>query len=51
MAHHDSPSAITLKPDASGEILWRFTNAGTFDFSCLLPGHREAGMHGAIVVK
>jgi uncharacterized cupredoxin-like copper-binding protein len=51
MAHHDSPSAITLKPDAKGEILWRFTSAGTFDFSCLIPGHREAGMHGSIVVK
>ena len=36
---------------ATGEILWRFTKAGSFDFSCLIPGHREAGMHGAVVVK
>ncbi len=50
MVHHDAHN-ITLKPDQSGEILWKFTSSGTFDFSCLIPGHREAGMHGSIVVK
>jgi uncharacterized cupredoxin-like copper-binding protein len=48
---HAGPNAVTLSPNASGEILWRFTQAGNFDFSCLIPGHREAGMHGAVVVK
>jgi len=25
--------------------------AGTFEFACLIPGHREAGMLGKVVVK
>jgi len=33
------------------EILWKFTKAGTFEFVCLIPGHREAGMVGKVVVK
>ncbi|MEP9352482.1 cupredoxin family protein [Xanthobacter sp. KR7-65] len=48
---HDDPNARRLMPGASGEILWKFTKAGTFDFSCLIPGHREAGMTGTIIVK
>ena len=48
---HDDPNGITLKPNANGEIVWLFSKAGTFDFSCLVPGHREAGMHGSITVK
>ena len=48
---HDDPNAKRLRPGASGEILWRFTRAGEFDFSCLIPGHREAGMFGTVVVK
>jgi len=48
---HDDPNAKRLKPKATGEILWQFTKAGTFDFSCLIPGHREAGMFGSIVVE
>jgi uncharacterized cupredoxin-like copper-binding protein len=48
---HDDPNARRLAPSASGEILWKFTKAGTFDFSCLIPGHREAGMTGTIIVK
>jgi len=50
MAHHD-PNAITLAPLNGGELLWKFNKAGTFEYGCLIPGHREAGMHGTIVVK
>ena len=25
--------------------------AGTYDFYCAVPGHREAGMHGKVIVK
>jgi uncharacterized cupredoxin-like copper-binding protein len=32
-------------------MIWRFTKAGTFEFACLIPGHREAGMIGTIIVK
>lgn len=48
---HDDPNAKRLAPNKSGEIIWQFTKAGEFDFSCLIPGHREAGMTGKVVVK
>lgn len=48
---HEEPNARRLDPKQTGEILWRFTKVGTFDFSCLIPGHREAGMFGTIVVE
>ena len=48
---HDDPNAKRVAPQKSSEILWRFDKAGTFDFSCLIPGHREAGMTGTIIVK
>ena len=48
---HDDPNAKRLKPKTTGELIWQFTKAGTFDFSCLIPGHRPAGMFGTIVVE
>jgi uncharacterized cupredoxin-like copper-binding protein len=48
---HDEANARRLQPKASAEILWRFTNAGAFDFSCLIPGHRQLGMSGTVVVR
>lgn len=48
---HDDPNAKRLAAKKTGEILWKFTKAGTFDFSCLLPGHRESGMFGTVIVK
>jgi uncharacterized cupredoxin-like copper-binding protein len=48
---HDDPNAKRLKPKSTGEIVWLFTKAGEFDFSCLIPGHRQSGMHGVVIVK
>ncbi len=48
---HDEPNGIRLAPKTSGEIVWKFTKAGTFEFSCLIAGHREDGMTGTVVVK
>jgi uncharacterized cupredoxin-like copper-binding protein len=48
---HDDPNSKTLQPKGSHEILWRFTKRGTFEYGCLIPGHREAGMTGTVVVK
>jgi uncharacterized cupredoxin-like copper-binding protein len=48
---HDDPNARRLKPKAKNEIVWRFTKVGTFEFGCLIPGHRKAGMTGTIIVK
>lgn len=48
---HDDPNARRVKPRKREEIVWRFTKAGQFEYGCLIPGHREAGMTGIIVVK
>ena len=48
---HDDPNAIRLGATEKGELVWLFSKAGEFDFSCLVPGHREAGMHGRLVVR
>jgi uncharacterized cupredoxin-like copper-binding protein len=48
---HDDPNAKDVEPSKTAEIIWRFSKAGTFEFACLIPGHREAGMHGVIGVK
>lgn len=48
---HDDPNAKRLQPGTTGEILWHFTKAGTFGIACLIPGHRQAGMHATIIVK
>ena len=48
---HDDPNAKSVDPGKTAEIVWRFTKMGTFEFACLIPGHREAGMHGFVTVK
>jgi uncharacterized cupredoxin-like copper-binding protein len=48
---HDDPNAKRLKPKQKSEIVWRFTKAGRFEYGCLIPGHRESGMTGLIIVK
>ena len=48
---HEDPNAKSIDPGKSAEILWRFSKAGEFEFACLIPGHREAGMHGFVQVK
>jgi uncharacterized cupredoxin-like copper-binding protein len=47
---HDDPNAIRLAPGESGDIIWKFTNDGGFQFACLVPGHYDAGMHGELKV-
>ncbi|HET9618096.1 MAG TPA: cupredoxin family protein [Pseudolabrys sp.] len=48
---HDDPNAKSVDPGKTAEMVWRFTKTGTFEFACLIPGHREAGMHGSVTVK
>lgn len=48
---HDEPNGREVEPKKTGEIVWKFTKAGEFEYACLIPGHREAGMIGTIVVK
>ena len=48
---HDDPNAIRIAPGKSAQIVWKFNKAGEFEFSCLIPGHRESGMIGHVAVK
>ena len=47
---HADPNMAGVEPGKTGELVWKFTKPGSFDFACLQPGHFEAGMKGKIVV-
>jgi uncharacterized cupredoxin-like copper-binding protein len=48
---HDDPNGKRLAPKKTAEIVWKFSKAGEFEFACLIPGHRESGMLGTVIVK
>jgi uncharacterized cupredoxin-like copper-binding protein len=48
---HDDPNARRVMPYGNGELVWRFTKRGEFEFACLIPGHYDKGMFGKILVK
>ncbi len=47
----DDPASVQVGSTERGELLWRFPRAGEFEISDPLPGYREAGLVGRIVVK
>lgn len=47
---HADPNQVSVEPGMTGELVWQFTRAGTFDFACLVPGHFESGMVGKVLV-
>jgi uncharacterized cupredoxin-like copper-binding protein len=48
---HDEPYMAHVDPGKTGEIVWHFNRAGSFEFACLIAGHYEAGMRGTITVN
>jgi len=48
---HEEPYMAHVEPGKSAEIVWQFTKLGKFSFGCLIPGHFDAGMVGAITVN
>ena len=48
---HDDPNMVKVAPGGTGTLIWKFTQAGTVEFACLIPGHYEAGMKGSIRVN
>ena len=46
----NADSDHVLAKDASAVIVFRADKAGTFPYFCVLPGHRQAGMEGRLVV-
>ena len=55
MEHPDQVNMISVSPGTTKELVWHFTNAGTIDFACPLPGHFKGmnfpGMKGTIEVE
>lgn len=49
MEHHDS-NALSIQPGESKALIWKFTQAGTIQYGCHVPGHYVAGMIGDIQV-
>ena len=47
---HDEAYMAHVGPGKTGEIVWHFNRAGTFEFACLIAGHYEAGMKGTLTV-
>jgi uncharacterized cupredoxin-like copper-binding protein len=48
---HDEPYMAHVPPGKTGEVIWTFNRAGTFEFACLVAGHYQAGMVGTITVS
>jgi uncharacterized cupredoxin-like copper-binding protein len=48
---HDDPNARRIGPRQTSEIIWKFTEPGQFEYACLIPGHRDAGMLGIVEVN
>lgn len=47
---HDEPNSVRVAPGRRKTLAWTFNRPGEFAFACLLPGHYEAGMAGAVKV-
>ena len=47
---HADDNMVSVAPGKTGEVVWRFTQAGKVDFACLQPGHYDAGMKGLVNV-
>ncbi len=48
---HDEPHMAHVSPGKEHIMGWEFTQAGEYNFGCLVPGHFEAGMKGKIIVE
>lgn len=47
---HDYPNSVSIRSGEVEELVWQFSDATNMEFACLIPGHREAGMWGVIMV-
>ena len=45
MMKHEGPNIVSLKPQETKEITWKFSGEDSIYFSCTLPGHFAAGMY------
>ncbi len=45
------PLHIAAEADEHGELVFEATEAGEYEFYCSVPGHREAGMVGTVIIE
>ncbi len=50
MVHNDGAS-VTVKPNETKELTWKFGKKGEAMFACNIPGHFEAGMKESFVIR
>jgi uncharacterized cupredoxin-like copper-binding protein len=48
---HEEAHMAHVAPGQTGEIVWTFNRKGDFEFACLIAGHFQAGMKGAVIVR
>jgi len=48
---HNDPNSVLLEPGKTGEVIWKFSEAGNIEFACNVPGHYQAGMMGKVNFK
>lgn len=47
---HTDANAVTIRSGETADLVWTFSSITNLEFVCLMPGHREAGMWGVIMV-
>ena len=47
---HQEENSVTIRSGDTEELVWEFSDVTNMEFVCLIPGHREAGMWGVIMV-
>jgi uncharacterized cupredoxin-like copper-binding protein len=47
---HADENAVAIPSGAKRGLVWEFSSIANLEFVCLVPGHREAGMFGVIMV-
>lgn len=47
---HDEPYMAHVAAGKQTDMVWKFSQPGSFMFACLIPGHFDAGMQGVINV-
>lgn len=47
---HREPNSVSISSGETAVLDWNFSKMTNLEFACLVPGHREAGMWGVIIV-
>ena len=48
---HETDDMTRVDPGKTDEMVWTFNRPGQFYYACLIAGHYQAGMVGAVLVE